>query len=220
VKNFHKESSGITTRSSDRKLCRGRRRVMSWVCPWWDQTLAPGTPGICRGAAGPRAGVRSPMYTVGSRRKTGSILAPPFELVRKRTVRATASNLDTHLDRGIGRKVRMLLSFQRPSHLFRKVILLRGAPGSLNSAPGRTDEYSAPLRCRHADNLAHVERTRTATRSIRPGHRSCVLVLRRARTVAAERGRSSTHMLTDLLRSRAGPAHRSPRCSEPAASTL
>jgi len=32
--------------------------------------------------------------------------------------RTTASNLDTLLDRGVGRRVRMLLSFQRPSHRF------------------------------------------------------------------------------------------------------
>jgi hypothetical protein len=76
------------------------------------------------------------MYTVGSRRKTGSILAPPFEVIRERTIRATASNLDTHLDRGIGRKVRMLLSFQRPSHLFRKVILLQGRARVLELGPG------------------------------------------------------------------------------------
>jgi hypothetical protein len=43
---------------------------------------------------------------------------------------ATASNLDTLLDRGVGREVRMLLSFQRPSHLFEKVVPSRGAPGN------------------------------------------------------------------------------------------
>jgi hypothetical protein len=52
-------------------------------------------------------------------------LAPPFELHREGGVRATASNLDTLLDRGFGRRVRMLLSFQRPSHPFRKVVLLK-----------------------------------------------------------------------------------------------
>ncbi len=40
--------------------------------------------------------------------------------IRERTGGTTASNLDTHLDRGVGRVVRMLLSFQRPSHLFQK----------------------------------------------------------------------------------------------------
>ena len=38
----------------------------------------------------------------------------------KRTKATAASNLDTLLGRGIGREVRMLLSFQRPSHLFKK----------------------------------------------------------------------------------------------------
>ena len=40
----------------------------------------------------------------------------------KRTKATAASNLDTLLGRGIGREVRMLLSFQRPSHLFKKGI--------------------------------------------------------------------------------------------------
>jgi hypothetical protein len=44
-----------------------------------------------------------------------------------RAARATASNLDTHLDRGFGRRVRMLLSFQRPSHLFGRGFLPGGA---------------------------------------------------------------------------------------------
>jgi hypothetical protein len=43
-----------------------------------------------------------------------------------RASRATASNLDTHLDRGFGRRVRMLLSFQRPSHLFGRGFLPGG----------------------------------------------------------------------------------------------
>src|SRR5450755_4076498 len=42
----------------------------------------------------------------------------------------------------------MLLSFQRPSHLFRKAFFLSGAPGSGLTVPGRTDNYSARHRCR------------------------------------------------------------------------
>jgi hypothetical protein len=70
-------------------------------------------------------------------------LAPPIEVDPLRgSRRATASNLDTLLDRGVGREVRMLLSFQRPSHLFR-----RGAPSYRHAEseldPERTAEYSA-----------------------------------------------------------------------------
>jgi hypothetical protein len=76
----------------------------------------------------------SPMYTEGSGRKTGSILAPPLfgspEEACERRRRTW-----THLSTGVGRGVCMLLSFQRPSHLFRKGFLLRGAPGSL-TGPG------------------------------------------------------------------------------------
>ncbi len=82
------------------------------------------------------------MYTKGSRAQDGVNLGTVVRLIQ-RISRSTASNLDTLLDRGVGRRVRMLLSFQRPSHLFRKGFLLRGAPGSPIRFPGRTDKYSA-----------------------------------------------------------------------------
>jgi hypothetical protein len=59
--------------------------------------------------------------------------------------RATASNLDTLPAEGRPR-VRMLLSFQRPSHLFRKADSFpSGRAESTENFPvlGRTDEYSA-----------------------------------------------------------------------------
>jgi hypothetical protein len=40
------------------------------------------------------------VYTGAPERKTGSILAPPFDLLSEESVRATASNLDTSLGRG------------------------------------------------------------------------------------------------------------------------
>jgi hypothetical protein len=43
----------------------------------------------------------------------------------------------------IGRRVRMLLSFQRPSHLSRRDCLLSEHPGTGTRIPKRTDEYSA-----------------------------------------------------------------------------
>ena len=66
----------------------------------------------------------SPMYTKGSRRKTGSILAPPKSAARRRAS-STASNLDTHSTEGTV-EVRMLLSFQRPPHLQREGESLSG----------------------------------------------------------------------------------------------
>jgi hypothetical protein len=61
----------------------------------------------------------------------------------KRTKATAASNLDTLLGRGIDRRVRMLLSFQRPSHLSEKGLPSRGAhPGPIR-IPERTGEYSA-----------------------------------------------------------------------------
>jgi hypothetical protein len=65
----------------------------------------------------------------GLRRKTGSILAPPIQQ-SVRIVGSTASNLDTLLDRGFDRRVRMLLSFQRPSHPSGRSSSSNGAPDS------------------------------------------------------------------------------------------
>jgi hypothetical protein len=64
-------------------------------------------------------------------------------------IRATASNLDTLLDRGFGRRVRMLLSFQRPSHPFRKVFLLKRSVRDPTWISERTDEYSARIERQH-----------------------------------------------------------------------
>ena len=71
--------------------------------------------------------------------------------------RATASNLDTLLDRGFGRRVRMLLSFQRPSHLFRKgipssgasrTVRFRSGPVSIAPVPPRRKDLRARADCR------------------------------------------------------------------------
>jgi hypothetical protein len=58
------------------------------------------------------------MYTVGSGTQDGVNSGTAAELLPRESLWATASNLDTLLDRLIGRRVRMLLSFQRPPHLF------------------------------------------------------------------------------------------------------
>ena len=75
-------------------------------------------------------------------------MAPPSERSNT-TKRATASNLDTLLDRGIGRRVRMLLSFQRPSHPFRKVFLLKRSVRDPTWISERTDQYSARIERQH-----------------------------------------------------------------------
>jgi hypothetical protein len=68
------------------------------------------------------AGGRSPSTQVGFGTQDGVNLGTvvPSKKTRKAGARATASNLDTLLGRGIDRRVRMLLSFQRPSHLLEK----------------------------------------------------------------------------------------------------
>src|SRR5690242_30899 len=90
-----------------------------------DPTGMVGGPGPVPGGIRPSRPHEGAPCTQGAPgRKTGSILAPPIEVgPASGPCRATASNLDTLLDRGVGRRVRMLLSFQRPSHLFG-----RGAP--------------------------------------------------------------------------------------------
>src|SRR6516165_12308777 len=82
-------------------------------------------PGLTAGRIRPTRPHEGPVYTTDPGRMTGSIW---HRRPRPRGAsRATASNLDTHLDRGFGRRVRMLLSFQRPSHLFGKGIPSQGA---------------------------------------------------------------------------------------------
>jgi hypothetical protein len=76
-----------------------------------------------------------------------------------RAGRATASNLDTHLDRGVGRRVRMLLSFQRPSHLFGRGFLPGGA-SETSPIPERTGEYSARPAARRSAAAADDSRLR------------------------------------------------------------
>ncbi len=86
---------------------------------WWDRPTRPH---------------EGPMYTTGPGRMTGSIW---HRRPRPRGAsRATASNLDTHLDRGVGRRVRMLLSFQRPSHLFGRDFLPGARPKPIRFRSG------------------------------------------------------------------------------------
>jgi hypothetical protein len=127
----HKESSG-----KYQPAARGRDRGHG---PEWRANPGP-IPGGIRPS---RPHEEAPCTQRASGRKTRSILAPPTRRPGERIERATASNLDTHLDRGVGRRVRMLLSFQRPSHHFWKGFLLRGASGNRVRIPERTDEYSA-----------------------------------------------------------------------------
>ena len=78
-------------------------------------------------------------------RKTGSILAPSPDQSMRTEVATVIEPGHTSAE---GRpRVRMLLSFQRPSHLFRRDFLRRHArePKLLS---GRTDEYSAEQRPR------------------------------------------------------------------------
>jgi len=91
--------------------------------PWWDQA-----PASTRG---------DPMYTTDPGTQDGvSIWHRRQSLAREGPVDATASNLDTHLDRGVGRRVRMLLSFQRPSHLFERGSFSGVRPGIPFGIPG------------------------------------------------------------------------------------
>ena len=132
------------------------------ACPWWDQA-----PASTRG---------DPMYTNGSRDarrgfQSGTVVD---RLAHKGPVDATASNLDTLLDRGFGRRVRMLLSFQRPSHLFGEG---SSFPGHVHPSPisERTGKYSART----------AARGRPAYRMARAGYRPW---LRHARPPLAPSG--------------------------------
>jgi hypothetical protein len=91
-----------------------RRSGHSHLAWWVDPGLSAGGIRPLR----PHEGIRCTPRIPG--RKTGFSIWHRHLAGPRRTGRATASNLDTHLDRGFGRRVRMLLSFQRPSHLFGK----------------------------------------------------------------------------------------------------
>ena len=102
------------------------------------------TLGLSLEGSGPCIHTREPSYTVGSGTQDGVNSGTAVRGTRRR-VSTAASNLDTHLDRGIGRSVRMLLSFQRPSRTSRRRGLpLRARSGS-KRIPKRTDEYSAEV---------------------------------------------------------------------------
>jgi hypothetical protein len=190
VKNFHKESSGILEALE-------RPQAMSRPATTPNPGSAPGGIGPLRprSAVGTRPG-RIPHHpparpaATGARctqgapkRKTGSILAPPFEmlpersLLLERSVRATASNLDT-LSRPITRS--------KSVHAveFSKTVapLLGGGsssgarPGPNNTVPGRTDEYSAQHRCRLKDDAKAATRPSCGAVSLEPGRSPCVHV--------------------------------------------
>ena len=101
----------------------------------------------------PHEGIRCTPRIPG--RKTGFNLAPSSIAGPEGPVDATASNLDTHPRPRVGRRVRMLLSFQRPSHLFGKGIPSQGASENrLRSRSGPVSIAPAP---------PHGERTSTGS---------------------------------------------------------
>jgi hypothetical protein len=128
VKNFTKSRQEYT-RADGHSNSRGRQRVKSWVRPWWNRTLAP------LGASGLAGGGESNVHKGLQGARRGQSWHRRLKRSHKGVVRATASNLDTLLDRGFGRRVRMLLSFQRPSHPFRKVVLHKRRVRNPNRIP-------------------------------------------------------------------------------------
>ncbi len=146
--------------SSGRKLCRDRRRSESWACPWWDQALAPAVrrheaetdtapptdkggglePDVHRGL---RSARRGQFWTAAQ-------TAPREE-------RSNDGVEPGHISRpGFGRRVCMLLSFQRPSHLLQEGDPPQGRARVLEPVPGRTDEYSAQNRRRRGGDASRV----------------------------------------------------------------
>ncbi len=71
-------------------------------------------------------------YTGSGRRKTGSILAPSSVGIPKDPSGRRRRTWTHNLDRGIDRRVCMLLSFQRPPHRFWRGFLFRDASGAVN----------------------------------------------------------------------------------------
>jgi hypothetical protein len=134
IRHSQKSRQGYNPLTAGRPRSPNRGRVKSWADPLE--------------GSGPRATYQEPEYTGGlpgarrgqswHRRPNGPRTDPSSDGVEP-----------GHTPRPkFGRRVRMLLSFQRPSHLFRKGFLLSGTPGIRKAIPGRTDEYSAQLLAR------------------------------------------------------------------------
>jgi hypothetical protein len=82
----------------------------------------------CHAAGMPVAG--SSMYTESSKRKTGSILAPSSRLTPRVGDRGATVIEPGHTSIEGRSRMCMLLSFQRPSHLFKEGIPPKGRPGT------------------------------------------------------------------------------------------
>jgi hypothetical protein len=153
VKNFHKESSGNSPEPRSAANC-----VATGDAP------NPGpVPGGIRPLRLRSAGTRpgriphhppampggwSPMYTVGSGAQDG-VNSGTAVRGAPRGERSSDGVEPGHNSRpGFGRRVCMLLSFQRPSHLFQEGNPPQGRARVLGPVPGRTDEYSAQNRRR------------------------------------------------------------------------
>jgi hypothetical protein len=143
----------VSEPSSGRKLCRDRRllRILGLSLVGSDP-CAHGPPARGRDgtALNPSAMPmsRNPMYTEGSGAQDG-VNSGTAVRSTPRKERSSDGVEPGHISRpGFGRRVCMLLSFQRPSHRFWREILLRGAPRVLGPARGRTHEYSAQYRGR------------------------------------------------------------------------
>ena len=131
----------------------GLQRVKSWADPWKDLALAP------------KDLVPGTQWAPG--RKTGSILAPSSEPTRYTGLSSDGVEPGHTPRPSIGRRVRMLLSFQRPSHLFRKGFLLSGAPKTRIGSRGGQMSI-APERWVAAPWSDILRRTRPGNRSARP----------------------------------------------------
>ncbi len=123
----HKESSGLQPAIEARPKPHRDAREKTWADPWWDLALAPLAGG--------------PMYTWAPDARRGqSWHRRPSNPARGRSFDGVEPGHT--LRSGFDRRVRMLLSFQRPSHRFGRGFLREGYTRK-RQAPGRTEEYSA-----------------------------------------------------------------------------
>src|SRR6185437_11999364 len=135
---FHKESSenyNPLTQVTVSLTPRAKLRA----CPWRDQTHAP------LGHRLRRTMVGSPMYTKGSEAQDEVNLGTVDSKRPNEGSPVRRRRTWTHISTEVGRRVCMLLSFQRPSHLFGRVLLRRGR-ARIQRIPRRTGEYSAAYR--------------------------------------------------------------------------
>ena len=211
MKNFTKSRQEFADLRSATQVAAGFGSA-SWVRPWRDRTLVPmHRPKAGAVGAAPltrRSHRRPSVHEWGRQAQDGVNLGTAAPHQNPEGLAERRRRTWTHSSRSrIDRRVCMLLSFQRPSHLLEEGRSPRSAPRPARPVSGRTDEYSARIRSRDSIRLKSGRHRAGAQRLIK---------IRTSTSTVRSRGRSSKSRARSAARSRA-PAARRSRGSTPTA---